>query len=332
VRCPARNCVGSKLTSVPFGLVWIALYCPYSLLVPLSVQLGVLMAVITAFTSIVGFLLKHRGAVEAPAVEWRHPLRSTVDLFRSPLYAIGCLVAMGSWGFHVAALALAPISIVQSVIAGGLVLLTVIADRVFGYEVTKREWICVALTAVGLAFLAATMNGAAGSRHSDYDPSTLAVYVCIAAGIGLLAAAGARRTPTGGPALALSAGLLWGASDVSIKALSHHLDQGPWGWIHPLALVILFASLIGLAVSARSLQVGEAVSVIAVTSASANLCTIAAGPVVFGEPLPSDSFELGLRLLAFLLVIGASALTPPPLGSGDDTPAAATATTPAASG
>jgi hypothetical protein len=96
--------------------------------------------------------------------------------------------------------------------------------------------------------------------------------------------------------------------------------------------VILLASLIGLAVSARSLQVGEAVSVIAVTSASANLCTIAAGPVVFGEPLPSDSFELALRLLAFLLVIGASALTPPPLGTGDDAPTPATATTPAASG
>jgi multidrug transporter EmrE-like cation transporter len=177
------------------------------------------------------------------------------------------------------------------------------------------------------------MHGTAGSRHSDYDPSTLAIYVCIAAGGGLLAAAAARRTPMGGPALALSAGLLWGASDVSIKALSHHLDQGAWGWIHPLALVILFASLIGLAVSARSLQVGEAVSVIAVTSAAANLCTIAAGPVVFGEPLPDNAFELGLRLLAFALVIGASALTPPPLGANDDAPAsAATATTPAASG
>jgi multidrug transporter EmrE-like cation transporter len=241
-------------------------------------------------------------------------------------------VATGSWGLHVAALALAPISIVQSVIAGGLVLLTVIADRVFGYQVTRREWIGVALMALGLAFLAATMHGTAGSRHSDYDPSTLAVYIGAAAGVGLLAAAASRRTSAGGPALALSAGLLWGASDVSIKALSNHLDQGAFGWIHPLALVILLASLVGLAVSARSLQVGEAVSVIAVTSASANLCTIAAGPVVFGEPLPSDHFQLALRLLAFALVIGASALTPPPLGSRDDGASAATATTSATSG
>src|SRR5215210_5919459 len=295
-----------------------------------SVQLGLLFALATAITSIVGFLLKYRGADESPAVTVRNPVKSSLALFRSRWYTIGIIVATASWGLHVAALSLAPISIVQSVIAGGLVLLTVIADRVFGYEVTRREWICVALTALGLAFLAATMNGAGGSRHSDYEPSTLAVYVGLAAGVGLLAAAAARRTLTGGPALALSAGLLWGASDVSIKALSGHLDQGAWGWIHPLALVILFASLIGLAVSARSLQVGEAVSVIAITSACANLCTIAAGPVVFGEPLPDDSFQLVLRLLAFVLVIGASALTPPPLGGNEPQPA--TATTSPASG
>jgi hypothetical protein len=117
---------------------------------------------------------------------------------------------------------------------------------------------------------------------------------------------------------------------VTIKAVSHHLDQGALGWVHPLALVVLTLSLIGLGVSARSLQVGQAVSVIAVTSACANLCTIAAGPVVFGEPLPHDSFQLAIRLLAFALVIGASALTPPPLDRAGHQPV--TATTSPASG
>ena len=295
-----------------------------------SVQIGLLFAVATAVTSIVGFLMKYRGADESPDVELRRPISSSLALFRSRWYTIGIIVATGSWGLHVAALALAPISLVQCVIAGGLALLTVIADRVFGHSVTRREWICVGLTALGLAFLAATMEGTGASRHSDYEAGTLAIYVGLAAGIGLLAAAGARRVVAGGPALAVSAGLLWGASDVSIKALSGHLDDGALGWIHPLALVILAASLIGLVVSARSLQVGEAVSVIAVTSACANLCTIAAGPIVFGEPLPNDKLDLVLRLLAFALVIGASALTPPPLRADDPPPA--TATTSPASG
>jgi multidrug transporter EmrE-like cation transporter len=281
--------------------------------VSISVQIGLLLAVATAVTSIVGFLLKHRGAVESPPVDPRRPVSSSLALFRSRAYTIGIIVATGSWGFHVAALALAPISVVQTIIAGGLVLVTVLADRLFGHDVTRREWIGVALTAFGLAFLAGTMSGVGSERHSDYETATLVTYISLAAGLGIACAISARRTAFGGPALAAAAGLLWGASDVSIKALSGHLDGGPWGWIHPLAIVILVASLVGLAVSARSLQVGDAVPVIAITSAAANLCTIASGPIVFGEPLPDDPLGMVIRMLAFLLVIAASALTPPPL-------------------
>ncbi len=277
----------------------------------LSVQLGVLMAVVTAFASIVGFLLKHRGAVAAPPVEWRHPVRSTVDLFRSPVYAIGCVVATTSWGFHVAALALAPISIVQSVIAGGLVLLTVTADRVFGHRVTRREWIGVALTAAGLAFLAATLEGAGDSAHADHDAAVLAGYIGLATVAGLVLVPLAKRRADG-IVLAVSAGLLWGGSDVAIKAISDHSDRGVAVVLHPLALVILVLSLVGLLVSARSLQLGPAVAVIAVTSATANVFTIASGPLVFGEPVPDEPLGVALRLLAFTLVIGAGALTPPP--------------------
>src|SRR5918912_4108677 len=100
----------------------------------LSVQLGLALAIATAFTSVVGFLYKHRGAVESPAVELRRPVRSSLALFQSRWYTLGIVVATASWGLHVAALALAPISLVQSVIAGGLVLLTVVADRIFAHH------------------------------------------------------------------------------------------------------------------------------------------------------------------------------------------------------
>ena len=286
----------------------------------LSVEIGLALALVCAFTSIMGFLLKHRGAVESPPVEWRRPVSTSAALFRSRWYLLGIAVALGSWGFHVAALALAPISLVQTVIAGGLVLLTVVADRLFGFTVTRREWIGVALTAAGLAFLAATLDGAGDSAHSDHEAATLAAYVGGAAALGLAAAAAARSSARGGVLLAMSAGLIWGASDVSIKALSDSLDDGLAVLVHPLAFVILLASLVGLSISARSLQVGKAVPVIAVTSASANVCTIAAGLVVFGEPLPDDALGLSLRLLAFALVVVAAALTPPPIGAAGVAP------------
>jgi multidrug transporter EmrE-like cation transporter len=282
--------------------------------VSLSVQIGLLLAVATALTSIVGFLYKHRGAVESPPVELGRPVRTSLALFRSRWYTLGILVAVVSWGLHVAALRLAPISLVQSVIAGGLVLLTVIADRMFGLRITRREWIGVALMAAGLAFLAATLEGGARSAHGEYATPTLALYIGAAAGLGLAAAVAGRMQPArGAPLLAAAAGLLWGASDVAIKALSGRLVDGPVAVLtHPLGAVIAVASLIALAISARSLQTGDAVPVIAVTSAAANLTTIAAGPIVFGEPQPDDPLGMGLRLLAFALVIVAATLTPAP--------------------
>ena len=278
---------------------------------PFSVQLGLLMAFVCALMSVVGFFLKHRGAVAAPAVEWGRPLASTVALFRSPVYTLGCVVATTSWGFHVAALALAPISLVQSVIAGGLVLVTVVGSRLFGEEVTRREWIGVGLTAAGLAFLAATLEGTGDSAHADYGGWELALFVGIAtlAGGALVVARGAS-----GLALAIAAGLMWAGSDVTIKALSGKTEElGLAVVAHPFALVILVLSLAGLLVSARSLQIGPVVPVIAFTSTTANVLTIAAGPVVFGEPLPEDPLGLAVRLAAFALVVGAAALTPPPM-------------------
>ncbi|MGZ6300414.1 MAG: hypothetical protein ACXWMN_07995, partial [Candidatus Limnocylindria bacterium] len=232
----------------------------------MSVEIGLMLAVLSAFGSVVGFLYKFRGARDAPAVDMRRPVRSSLALFRSPLYTVGVLIAMAGWGTHVGALALAPISLVQSIIAGGLVLVTVVADRLFGIEVTRREWIAVALTAAGLAFLAATLDRSALNFHNRYDTGTLAVYV-LGLGVGGLVILALSRNAL---ALAVSAGLLWAASDTSIKALSSHLGHlGGGVLLHSLALVILVASLLGLLVSARSLQLGDAVPIIALTSAAA---------------------------------------------------------------
>jgi hypothetical protein len=274
---------------------------------------GLVLALATAVASLLGFLLKHRGAVESPDVEWRRPVRSSLRLFRSRTYTIGMAVAMLSWGLHVAALSLAPISLVQTVIAGGLVLLTVLANSFFGHEVTQREWLGVGMTAFGLAFLAATVGSTGNEAHADFDPPTLAIYIGILTLAGTAAAIAGWRTTAGASLVALSAGLLWAASDTCIKALSGTLDDRGIGVLwHPLALLILLLSLYGLLVSTRSLQRGRAVPVIAITSAAANVATIAAGPIVFGEPMPDDTLGVFVRLCAFALVVTAAALTPPP--------------------
>jgi hypothetical protein len=280
-----------------------------------SVALGLLLALCCAVVALLGFLFKLRGAEGAPAVEWRHPVRSTVALFANRWWTLGIVVATTSWFFHVGALALAPISLVQATIAGGLVLLTPMADRLFGVGVTRRDWVGVAVTAVGLALLAVTLGQSADSAHDDFAAGTLAIYVGALTVVALLCCGPAGRLARGapGPTLAVAAGLLWGGSDVTIKAGTPTLaDHGLLVLLTPYALVILVLSLVGLVVSARSLQLGPAVSVIAITSAAANVVTIAAGSIVFSEPLPDGGGAVALRLLAFAAVIAGSAVTRTP--------------------
>lgn len=282
-----------------------------------SVQIGLLMAVTCAFTSTVGFLYKHRGASESSPIEWRRPVRTSLALFRNRWYLLGICIAVGSWGFHVAALALAPISIVQSVIAGGLVLLTVLADRMFGHRVTRREWIGVALAALGLAFLAATLEGTGGA-HSDYDPGTLALFLAVVTAGAMGVAVWGSRSAHAGVAFGASAGLFWAVSDTAIKAQTGSFGENVVEvFAHPLVLVILVASFIGLTVSAKSLQEGKAVPVIAMTTVAANALTIASGPIVFGDPLPEDTLGQIARIAAFVLVLGAAALTPAPVRAAE---------------
>ena len=80
-------------------------------------QVGAGVALASAFVSNLGFLWRHRGAVEAPDVDVRRPLQSAIGLFKSKWWTIGYVAAFVSWLLHVGALSLAPLSIVQAALA-----------------------------------------------------------------------------------------------------------------------------------------------------------------------------------------------------------------------
>src|SRR6201991_88713 len=118
-----------------------------------ALNLGILLALACAIATQLGFLYKHKGANDAPTVDIRHPLRSAKQLFACKWFAIGMAVATGAWFFHVAALAFAPLSVVQAVLSTGVVMLAVLAERLFGFQVGVRQWLGVGMTAAGLLLL-----------------------------------------------------------------------------------------------------------------------------------------------------------------------------------
>jgi drug/metabolite transporter (DMT)-like permease len=219
----------------------------------------------------------------------------------------------------VAALTLAPISIGQAVLAGGLVFLAVLAERFFGFELGRRQWIGIGLVAVSLTLLTLT-GGGGGEANSGYSLAGMIVFEGIAVGVGLILVLShlIERIPVQrGVLLGVAAGLGFGISDVAIKALSGDLDSGPAGLLSPWTVVIVTAAVFSFYASARSLQIGDGVAVIAVTSVAANLSTILAGLAVFGDRLGNDPLVIGVRIAAFAMILIGAALIPAPVRAGE---------------
>ena len=278
------------------------------------IEMGLLLALACALLSNVALLCKYRGANQAPDVRFGRPLRSAESLFASKWWTIGFVVAFVAWGLHVAALTMAPLSVVQAVIAGGIALLAIPARHVFGISLGWRELLGLALSAVGLAFLALTaVDHPTGG--SEYSTTTMAAFQGGAIAIGMaLLFSGARGEGRrhGGLMLGASAGLLIGVSDVAIKALAEVVPGSPVAILSPWTLVAAIAAVAAFYALARSLQLGDPVEVIVVSSVAANCAAIVGGVLVFGDPVGSDALGVIARSAAFAAVIAAAALIPAP--------------------
>jgi len=279
-----------------------------------SLNLGILLALACAIATQLGFLYKHKGANQAPQVDIRHPFRTAKQLYSCKWFALGMAIATGAWFFHVAALAFAPLSVVQAVLSTGVVLLAVMAERMFGFQVGLRQWVGVGMTALGLLLLVITLPATHGA-HSAYSLAGMIAFEGGMLAIGALLIGGKHIGAPDhhhGVMLGAAAGVLFGVSDVAIKALTgaHGLFAvlgSPW------LAVTVFASVVAFYASARGLQDGEAVPVIAATSTAANVSCILGGIVVFGDPMPGNAVGICLQSFAFILVVAAALVTPPPV-------------------
>ena len=278
--------------------------------------LGILLALACALATNVGFLYKHRGACAAPAVDIKRPLWSAKSLFASRLFALGMLIAAGAWIFHVAAMTVAPLSLVQAVLAGGVVLLAIMAEKMFGLKIGRRQWLGLGLTALGLMLLGVSLPAAHGA-HSRFSVPGMIAFEAAMIVAGSLLIIGPRfgaRTEHHGFMLGAAAGILFGVSDVAIKAISGMVGtHGALGLISPWTLVTIGASIAAFYASAKGLQDGDAVPVIAVTGTAANVAGIVGGIIVFGDPLSGNPLTLVVECVAFLLVLAAAWLMPAPV-------------------
>jgi hypothetical protein len=278
-----------------------------------GIALGLGLALIASLALNGSYVIQHVGSASAPPVDARRPLSTLWSLLRSRWWTIGAALGMTGWAVHVAALSHAPLSLVQAFVAGGLALMAPVAARALGNPLTGTERVGVAIAVVSLALLCVGLGdpGVHGAVHTSAMTGFL-----VAAGLG--AAALARAGPSWRPhALGLAGGVLYGAADVAIKALTGEAHSGglaavltsPW---LPAAAVATIGAFFAFQ---RGLQSGRAVPVISLMTAATTAVSVLGGFVVFGDPLGRSPLLVAVHLLAFALVAVAAATLAPVAGS-----------------
>lgn len=251
-----------------------------------------------------GFLVQHDVASRLPPLAVGRPARSLKLLFLNGRWLVGFLVGIAGWALYVAALELAPLSLVQAISAGGIGLLALLAEQATGLRLSRREWLGAGAAVGGLVLLAVSLaGGVSGGRH----PSLAAVAAWVGASLAAAAIAGGpvRRCLRSGLALGVAAGTLYAAGDVATKA-------AVVGGSIVVLLVFAVAVLVchGLAFVALQLgfQRGGVLATAGISSLLTNALPILAGMVVFAEGLPAEPLG-ALRLLGFAAVVcGAAGL------------------------
>jgi hypothetical protein len=250
-----------------------------------------------------GYLSEHRAASKLPPLRARRPLRSLRLLLGSRGWLVGFLWETTGFALYVAALALAPLALVQAVAAGGIGVLAVLAARVGGTALDRRERYAVGISIAGLVLLGTSLMG--GSKDGGAG-SWLSIGLWLAASAAAAAAAIAsgRSLLPGGAAFGVAAGVLFAAGDVATKAAvssGGHLALAP-------AIVGFYAG--GTALLQMGFQRGRALTTAGIATLGTNAIPIVAAMTLFAEPLPGGPLGI-VRLLSFAAVVaGAVALAP----------------------
>jgi hypothetical protein len=263
---------------------------------------GVLLAIAAAVALNASYLMQHAGSSATAAIDARRPVATMAALLRSPIWAAGGAVGLTGWGLHIGALREAPLSLVQAFVAGGLALTAPMAALGLRRRPARGETQAVALMVLALALLSIGLAG--GGRHASFDrlalAAALAVLVCGAAVLAVLVD-GERRPPT----LGAAGGLLYGAADMALKAVTGLHGAGaivssPW-------LYAALASTVGAFFAfQRGLQSSRPVAVIALMTAATNVSSIVGAFVVYGDALGRTPLLAGAHAVAFGLVIFAA--------------------------
>ncbi|HXK23310.1 MAG TPA: hypothetical protein VMS55_11605 [Myxococcota bacterium] len=262
----------------------------------MQIALALVLTIISACGLNLGYLLQHEVASSLPPLSLRRPIASLRSLLVARRWLLGFGIQVGGFVLYVVALALAPLSLVQATAAGGIGILAIMVSRITHVPLTRLEQVGAAVSVVGLALLGLSLFSTHGEGSGASYASVGVWLAASAVGAGLCVTLLARGIGRG-PAWGIASGILFAAGDVATKmAVSGRLENVAF-----LVCLIVFYSA-GTAVLQAAFQRGGALTTAGLSTLLTNALPIAAGMVLFHDPLPSGWIG-AVRVAAFAAVV-----------------------------
>jgi hypothetical protein len=256
---------------------------------------GLLLALASACAFNWSWVAQHTVTSRMPPLSVRRPFSSLRLLFGNRRWLFAFMVGLCGWALYIWALALAPLSLVQAVSAGGLGLLALFAQRASGERLPGREWIGVGLAVLGLVLLAGSLAG--GSTDGEHGAwAAVAAWFVVSVVLAALALGPGGRWLAPGAGFGLAAGLFYAAADVGTKAA---VDGGTFLL---LTLPIWICHVCAFTTIQLGFQRGRALATAGLSSFLTNALPIVGGIVVYHEELPGGALG-ALRAVAFACVV-----------------------------
>jgi len=278
----------------------------------MSAQTGFALLLALAATALtnVAYLREHDAAAALPTLSLRRPLHSAQVLLTDRSWLFGFALESGGFALYVVALALAPLTLVQSVSAGGIGILAFVSARMGKRRLERHELAGVLVSMLGLLALAISLAAGSGEGTGGETGEILLWLGATAAGAVVALALG-RKFGALAVAEGIAGGLFFSIGDISIKVAT----QGGARTAFAIGAIVGYAA--GTGFLQLGYQKGGALTVAGLATLLTNALPIAAGSVVLGEPVPSGIYG-ALRIVAFAAVVaGAILLARPDRGAAE---------------